>query len=552
MPRRSHRGSGERLARDGALPFLRGGEAVSMTQDGSSAEAGLDPVATSTVEIAVAEAAEEAGEREDERLSGITDLRRHTARGMLVNSAFEVGLVVLSALRGVLAAAFVTRADYGIWGLLGLTMWTALGLKAQFGASDKYIQQSEDNQEHAFQRAFTIELIFMAAATPLATAVVVAFALLTGNSVVLAPGLVLLLLLPAAALQFPTITFYRRMDYLKQRKLTSVDPVVGAIVTIGLAAAGAGYWSFVVGLLAGAWAGAAVALFQCPYRLALRYDRGSLRQYVQFSAPLLVGGLAILALYQVIFLVGGRAIGLAGLGTFTLAGNLMQYTDQADQIVTATLYPAICAVRDRVSLLSEIFVKSNRLSLMWAVPFGTGLSLFGSDLARFVLGARWLPAVSLLQIMGIVTAVHHVGYNWSAFIKARGTTWPIAVAAVIGSAVMIAVGIPLMYSDGLVGLGYGFAIGEAVNLVVRSFFVARFFGGFQLMPHLLRAFVPALISAATVLGLRGLFGYEQSLLAAVAVFAVYVALTVGSTLAVDGALLREAVSYMVRRRPQMA
>ena len=124
----------------------------------------------------------------------------------------------------------------------------------------------------------------------------------------------------------------------------------------------------------------------------------------------------------------------------------------------------MCAVKDRVPLLSEIFVKSNRLSLIWAVPFGVGLALFASDLVHFVLGAKWVPAIVILQIMGIVTAVHHVGYNWAAFVKARGTTWPIAISAVLVTAVTLAAAIPLMYSHGLLGLGIAFVIGEWSDL----------------------------------------------------------------------------------------
>ena len=42
------------------------------------------------------------------------------------------------------------------------------------------------------------------------------------------------------------------------------------------------------------------------------------------------------------------------------------------------MYPAICAVQDRLELLRESFVKSNRLALMWAMPFGVGIALFAA------------------------------------------------------------------------------------------------------------------------------------------------------------------------------
>jgi O-antigen/teichoic acid export membrane protein len=483
----------------------------------------------------------------DPRLRGIANLRRHVADGVLVTSAFQLGVVGLSALRGLIVAAFISSSDYGLWGLIGFTLWAALGLKTQFGANDKYIQQSDENQEHAFQRAFTVELIFVAAAAPVAAGIAVMFTVVSGQAAVLAPSLALLLLLPSTALQFPLATFYRQLDYRRLRRLQAVDPIVGFVVTLVLALLGAGYWSFVGGALAGSWGNAIVALRAAPYRLAWRYERGTLRTYVGFSAPLLITALSVLGLFQVIYLTGASALGLAGLGAFTLVGNLVQFTDQADSIVTQTMYPAVCAVRDRITLLAEIFVKSNRLSLMWAVPFGVGMALFGGDLVHYGLGNKWAPAIPVLEIMGLVTAVHHVGYNWAAFLKARGITWPIAIQAVTVTVVVLGAGIPLMYSDGILGLAYAFAIGEAVGLVTRGYLLSRFFNGVRILPHLLRAFAPTVVAAVPVLCLRAAIGPEHGGGAAIAVFAFYVALTVVATFAIERPLLAEAFGYISRR-----
>lgn len=494
------------------------------------------------------EAAPDAVQAGAARRRGIASLRLHTARGVLINGAFDLGLVGVSALRGLIVAAFLTRSEYGVWGLLGLSMWTALALKNQFGAGDKYVQQSEIDQELAFHRAFTVEAIFAAVVAPAAAAIVVLYALVSGHSVVLVPGLLLLLMLPAIVLQFPLSAFYRKMDYRSQRRLQAIDPLLGALVTVALAIAGAGYWSFVLGALVGAWAGAAVALRASPYRLALRYEVGTLRSYVRFSAPLLIAALAGIAMFQVIYMVGSDALGLAGLGAFTLVGNFVQFTDQADSIVTNTLYPAVCAVQDRLSLLAEIFVKSNRLSLMWAVPFGVGLALFAHDLFRLVIGSKWLAAAPLLEVMGLVTAVHHVGYNWSAFFRARGETRPIAVLAVVPVAVFIAAGVPLMYGVGLVGLGYAFALSELVALVMRAILLGRLFEGFRPLSHLLRAFQPTLVAAVPVLALRTALGAEQTLLGALALFGLYVLLTIVATVGFERRLLEEAWGYLAARR----
>ena len=325
--------------------------------------------------------------------------------------------------------------------------------------------------------------------------------------------------------------------------------MVGAVVMVSLAVLGAGYWSFVAGALAGSWASAVVTVRASPYKLRWRYHRGTLGSYVRFSLPLLVSSASMLAVFQVIMLVGVKPLGLAGLGAYTLVGNVVQFTDQADNIVTETMYPAVCAVSDRTPLLSEIFVKSNRLALMWAVPFGVGVALFARDLAHFVLGPRWGPAVPLLEIMGVVTALNHVGYNWSAFVKSRGKTWPMAVLAVVVSAVVIATAIPLMYSDGVVGIGYAFGIGTLVGLVMRSVALRHFFSGVRPLRHLIRAFAPTLVAVVPVLAIRAAFGPDPTLVGGLSLLALYLAVTAAATYFFERPLIAEVLSYMRRRKP---
>ena len=229
-----------------------------------------------------------------------------------------------------------------------------------------------------------------------------------------------------SVLQAPLWVYYRRMDFVRQRALQAVDPVVGFVVSIGLAIAGAGYWAFVGGLAAGACAASLVAAAQSPFALRLRYEPGTLAGYWSFSAPLLISGAAGFVMAWSAVLTAKLHLGVAAVGVITLAATISSFTDRVDQLVTGALYPAICAVRDRTDVLYESLVKSNRLALMWAVPFGIGVSLFGSDLVRFVLGERWHPVVVLLEVYGVTAAVNHVGFNWTAYFRAVGRTRPIA------------------------------------------------------------------------------------------------------------------------------
>jgi O-antigen/teichoic acid export membrane protein len=475
-------------------------------------------------------------------------LRRLAARGTLVNGAFLVGLSLLNLVRSVILAHELTREDYGIWGVILISLGTLLWLK-QAGVGDKYIQQDDADQEEAFQRAFTLEAMFMGLFAVLLAAAIPLMALLYGRSDLIAPAVALMALFPAMVLQAPLWVFYRRMDFVRQRLIQAVDPLVGFVVAVALAIAGAGYWSFVGGALAGTWASALVAVWRSPYRLRFRYDGGTLRRYASFSWPLVLAGGAGIVTAQGSIITANAHLGIQAVGAITLAASVTQFSDRVDQIVTGTIYPAICAVADRTALLHESFVKSNRLGLMWAVPFGLGITLFARDFVHFVIGDRWLPAVVLLQWFGITAALNHLGFNWDAYFRARGDTRPIAVMSVAAIVVFLGVAIPLTLTDGLRGLAIGLAIQAATLVAVRGFFLRRLFAGFALGRHALRAIAPSIPAVGAVVLARALESGPSTEGRAVGELALYVAVTVAATLVFERDLLREARGYLTRPAP---
>lgn len=474
---------------------------------------------------------------------GAKNLRATTARGTIINAAFLVGFDTLGVLKGFIVAAFLTTAEFGIWGILVVALGT-LGWLKQVGIGDKYIQQDESDQELAFQKAFTLELLFNAVILAVLLAALPLFAAIYGRWEIVLPGLAAATVLPALALQTPIWVFYRRMRFVRQRSLQAVDPIVAFLVTVTLAFTGFGYWSLVLGVVAGSWASALVAVAVSPYRLAFRYERGTMRQYASFSWPLFVASASGLLLAQISIFVGQAKLGLAGVGVIALASSISVYTDKVDAIITQTLYPAICAVRDRTDLLFESFTKSNRLALMWGVPFGVGLALFAPDLVRFGLGARWEPAVGLLQAFGLIAAINHIGFNWSAFYRAHGDTRPLAIVNGITLVAFLATGVPLLLSYGLDGFAVGMGIATAVNLAGRAYFLKRLFPGLRMSTHLMRAMAPTIPAALCVLAAQTLIAGDHGLGVALGELLLYAAVTAAATLLFERALLREVIGYL--------
>ncbi|MGH2841681.1 MAG: oligosaccharide flippase family protein, partial [Solirubrobacteraceae bacterium] len=474
---------------------------------------------------------------------GGRSLRGHAARGVIINGAFTTGLTFLGFARGFIVAALLTPAQFGIWGILATALITLQWLK-QAGVGDKYIQQDEADQELAFQKAFTLELIVNAVLVVVLAIVVVLLTIAYGQDELLAPGFALIAVLPAMTLQAPLWILYRRLHFARQRALQAIDPVVAFVVTIVLAATGAGYWSLIIGAIAGAWAAALAILAVSPYRLRLRFDRPTARSYVGFSTPLVVATASGIVIGHSSLLVAESAVGLAAAGAAALAASVSILTNRVDDMITATLYPAVCAVRDKTELLYESFVKSNRLALMWAMPFGLSLTLFAPDLVNFALGEKWQPAIELLQVFGAIAALGHLGFNWAAYFRARGDTVPVAVAAVVTAVVFVALVIPLTYAEGLTGLAISIVVANAAGFAVRAFYLVRLFPGKPFARLALRALAPAVPAVGIVLLARVIESGERTAGTAIAEMVAYLVVFAAATWALERDLIREALGYL--------
>src|SRR3954468_674687 len=199
-------------------------------------------------------------------------LRARTARGTIVNAAYTFGTSAIYVVQGIVLAALLSTRVYGLWGLLMAAYMTLLTL-GSVGIDDKYIQQDDADQRRAFEIAFTLQMIVGAIFVVVLLVGMPLFALIYGNAEIIAPGIALSLSMPALALQMTVWVHYRRMDFVRQRKLQLIDPVVTFIVTVSMAVAGLGIWALVLGAMLGSWTASAAMVRACPYRLRLRGDR---------------------------------------------------------------------------------------------------------------------------------------------------------------------------------------------------------------------------------------------------------------------------------------
>ncbi len=474
------------------------------------------------------------------------ELRGRTVRGGVLNALFLGGGEGLALVQGLVVTALLGPVAIGLYGIVTTTAMTLVQLR-RVGIDEAFVQQSEASQEDEFQRAFSLELTLGALFSVLLLVLAPVVALAYDDSRLLGLTVAVSYLPVAFALQAPQWVFFRRMDFLRLRLLQFSIPAVTFAVTVPLAALTHSVWALVIGPAAGNAVAVVVAIRQSPYRLALRFDRSAVRRYLSFSWPIFSTAAATLFVLQGQVFAFNLSDGLAAAGFITLAATLTRYADRADQIVTTTIYPAICAVQGRLDTQREMFVKSSRATMIWALPFCAGLVLFAPALVHHVLGDDWGPAVILIQGLAAAAGLQQVGYVWSAFYRARGQPQVQAVESGVLAASFIGLAVPALFVWGADGYVVARIAGSVLLLGVRRHYVRRMFPEVELVALGLRGALPVAVAAGATLALRAWVdpGTAMELVT-------FGLLTAALTGAVERQLLVELRGYVRRREADPA
>ena len=233
------------------------------------------------------------------------------------------------------------------------------------------------------------------------------------------------------------------MDFVRQRTLQALVPVVTFVVTVPLVLAGVGVWSLVIGALAGNAAAVAMSIRLSPYKLALRFDREATRRYVAFSWPILVVTACGLVINQGQVLALKLDGGLAGAGFLALAVTLTRYADRADQVISPAIYPAICAVRDRSETLARDLQRGQPQRRRCGRSASACCSCCSPPTWCTSRSApKWTGSIVLLQGMAAAAALYQFGFSWIAFARGLGRTRPPALEAVVALAGFFVFAVP--------------------------------------------------------------------------------------------------------------
>ena len=329
-------------------------------------------------------------------MANATSLGRKATIGAGWMIAWRAVSRLLGMANTIILARLLVPADFGIVAM-AMAFETSLLMMTTFPVQDALLRRPEtDTNLH--DAAFTIQIT-----RAILSALVIAAAAPAAARWFAEPRLIPLILALAGTTvvnglsNIGTVQFARELRFDVQVKVQALPAVLQIIATLGVAWLTRSYWALIVGLAVSRLGRVVMTYMVHPYRprLSLR----GWRQLVGFSFWLWLTSLAAMVLAQVDTFVVGPVFGAAGLGLYTLAGQVatLPTSELVDPVAGIMFAGFSYAQREQQTTAANPMSIASALLLLLS-PMALMVSAGAGSLVALLLGAKWLAAAPLVMI----------------------------------------------------------------------------------------------------------------------------------------------------------
>jgi O-antigen/teichoic acid export membrane protein len=266
------------------------------------------------------------------------------------------------------------------------------------------------------------------------------------------------------------------MSFRRLELLTMAGGLAGGVGAIVVAALDGGAWAIIAQQVITATVMTALVVVASPWRPQRTFSMASLRSLWGFSGYL-VGHRLLFYLHQNAdrFLIG-RYIGAAALGTYAVAYNLMLIpVGRIGTPLQRVLAPAFSRMQEEPERMAAAWARVVRLVAVVTVPALAGLIVVAPDFIPVVLGAQWVEAVPLIQILAWVGMLQALQSPHIDVLMARGRTSVIfRYSCVFTAAHIVAFVVGLQW--GVTGVAIAYAISSTLVEPTLTVLTARAMG----------------------------------------------------------------------------
>ncbi|MDH3397690.1 MAG: lipopolysaccharide biosynthesis protein, partial [Acidimicrobiia bacterium] len=198
------------------------------------------------------------------------------------------------------------------------------------------------------------------------------------------------------------VRFDRQLDFRKVFAFEVSQRLVEVTVAIAAAFIFQNVWALVFGVLAGRVARVVLSFRLTDRRPRLRFEVDKARELFRFGKWVLGSFVVWYFTSELDDILVGRILGIGALGLYRIAFTLSQAVlTEIAQTMNQVAFSAFSRIQEDAKRLGFALVQSVHFVALLAVPMTLGLVVLGEDITRVLLGEKWLPMVSALQVLAL-------------------------------------------------------------------------------------------------------------------------------------------------------
>ena len=224
-------------------------------------------------------------------------------------------------------------------------------------------------------------------------------------------------LLRALSLQFVFAAFWtipdaqlqRRMEFRNRSLLELSSAILSSLTTLGLALAGAGAWSLIIGSLASQlWNTIGIQRLS-PFLHRPDFSFGRVRRLLSHGGQSTLANVFATIYSQMDILICAKLLGKEIVGFYSVAMHVASMpVHRLSVIVNQVAFPAFSSIQHDLRDVAEKSLLGVRLLSFLTLPVMWGISSVAPEFVEVIFGSKWAPAVLPLQVLAFVLPMRMV------------------------------------------------------------------------------------------------------------------------------------------------
>lgn len=208
----------------------------------------------------------------------------------------------------------------------------------------------------------------------------------------------LVLIINALAI-IPRTLFVKDVNFKTQTKVSLIASISSGVIGIGMALWGMGVWSLVGQQLSRQLLNTVFLWAYSKWYPALEFSMRSFKELFGFGSKLMLTGLLNVVFQEIYSVVIGRCYTSAQLGQYTRAMQFNSiFSSNLTVVVQRVSYPVLSSIQDDAPRLKYAYRRVIKSTMLITFACMLGLAAVAKPLIVLLIGEKWLPAVTFLQI----------------------------------------------------------------------------------------------------------------------------------------------------------